>query len=363
METESLTAPPKSPPAEPSGEPVVRIEGLVKRYQEGGPPVVADFDLDLARGEIAALLGPSGCGKTTLLRLIAGFDLPDDGRIVVAGREVNGPRRFVPPERRNLGFVFQDYALFPHLDVLHNVAFGLGGLRRRDRLERARATLDLVGLTIFSRRYPHQLSGGQQQRVALARALAPEPDVMLLDEPFSNLDAAQRGATREEVRRILERTGATTLLVTHDQEEAMSFADRIAIMRAGRLEQVGPPEEAYLRPRTPFVASFLGTTNLIRGRGLGAVAETPLGELALVRPAEGPLMLSVRPENLHFDRRIGTPVEVLHRAFKGHDLTFRCRLLGDGDDEVTVQTGPGCDVQVGERVQICVDGPVVALEG
>jgi iron(III) transport system ATP-binding protein len=364
METESLIVPPSPPPVEPSGEPVVRIEGLVKRYQVGGPPVVADFDLDLARGEIAALLGPSGCGKTTLLRLIAGFDVPDAGRIVVAGREVSGPHRFVPPERRKLGFVFQDYALFPHLDVLHNVAFGLTGLRRRDRLTRARETLDLVGLTIFSRRFPHQLSGGQQQRVSLARALAPEPYVMLLDEPFSNLDAAQRGATREEVRRILARTGATTLLVTHDQEEAMSFADRIAIMRAGRLEQVGPPEEANLRPRTPFVASFLGTTNLIRGRGRGASAETSLGDLPLLRPAEGQLLLSVRPENLLFDHHRGTPVEVVHRAFKGHDLTYRCRLIDDdsGDEMVTVQTGPGCEVRVGERVRVRVEGEVVALE-
>ena len=358
-----IPEPSEAQPPAASAEPAVRIEALVKRYQVGGLPVVADFDLVLDRGEIAALLGPSGCGKTTLLRLIAGFDVPDEGRIVVAGREVSGPQRFVAPERRKIGFVFQDYALFPHLDVVHNVAFGLSGVGRKVRLERAREVLDLVGLTVFNSRFPHQLSGGQQQRVALARALAPEPDVMLLDEPFSNLDAAQRGATREEVRRILKRTGATTLLVTHDQEEAMGFAERLAVMRAGRLEQVAPPEEVYLRPRTAFVASFLGTTNLVRGRGSGAVAATDLGELPLTHRAEGQLLLSVRPESCVFDDHVGVPVEVTYRAFKGHDLTFRCRLLGkDGGESLIVQTGPECPMQVGERTRLRVRGGAVPLE-
>ena len=355
--------PPNIAPSRATTDQALRLEGVTKRFLPSGPPVVASFDLDAPRGEITALLGPSGCGKTTLLRLIAGFDVPDEGTVTIGNTVVSGDGRFVPPERRHIGFVFQDYALFPHLDVLHNVAFGLSGLPQASRKRRAAEVLDLVGLTIFSRRYPHQLSGGQQQRVALARALAPAPDVILLDEAFSNLDAAQRGATRDEVRRILTGSGTTTLLVTHDQEEAMSFADRMAIMRAGRLEQVGVPEEAYLRPRTAFVANFLGTTNLVHGHARGPIAETELGELPLAQAAEGPVLLSVRPEDLVFDPRAGLPVEIVSRAFKGHDLTFRCCLLDNPEgDMFTVQTGPDCSLQVGGSSRLRVKGLAVALE-
>jgi iron(III) transport system ATP-binding protein len=266
----------------------VELRALTKRYSQPAHLAVEDLTLDVASGEILCLLGPSGCGKTTLLRLIAGFETPDEGAVRIAGAEVAGPSTWVPPDRRRIGFVFQDYALFPHLTVLQNVAFGLRGADRADRERRAAEVLDLVGLTIFSGRYPHQLSGGQQQRVALARALAPQPAVILLDEPFSNLDAALRGATRDEVRQILKRTGTTTVLVTHDQEEALTFADRLAVMRAGRLEQEGAPETVYARPRTAFVATFLGRTNLLRGEGLGHVARTALGDLSLSRAGAGP---------------------------------------------------------------------------
>ncbi len=343
---------------------VVRLEGLSKAYGDLGNPAVEDFSLSVHRGEIIALLGPSGCGKTTLLRTIAGFESPDGGRIVIAGREVASARRGLQPERRKIGFVFQDYALFPHLDVTQNVAFGLSRLPRRARAERTQEVLDLVGLKIFSRRYPHQLSGGQQQRVALARALAPEPAVILLDEPFSNLDAALRGSTREEVRRILKRSGATTIFVTHDQEEAMTFADRIAVMRMGHLEQVGLPETVYLRPRTAFVASFLGTTNLIRGVGRGGVAETLLGPLPVTQPSEGGVLLSLRPEDLAFDDRHGVAVRVESRDFKGHDLTYGCRSLGGEAQQLfIVQTGPNCPVQVGDETYLMSTGPAVPLAG
>ncbi|MDZ7704785.1 MAG: ABC transporter ATP-binding protein [Trueperaceae bacterium] len=238
------TTPHEQPAPEGNATPevVVRLEHITKTYQDPKHPAVANLDLSLYKGEMLAMLGPSGCGKTTLLRLIAGFETADAGRIVIAGREVTGPRVNLDPEKRNVGFVFQDYALFPHLDVLHNVMFGLRGMSRRTRLKRAKEVIEVVGLNIFSRRYPHQLSGGQQQRVALARALAPEPDLILLDEPFSNLDAALRGSTRTEVRRILKRTGTTALLVTHDQEEALTFADRLAVMRMGALGQLGAPD-------------------------------------------------------------------------------------------------------------------------
>ena len=349
---------------------VVRTEDLTKAYPsargEGAVPALDGFSIEVRRGEILALVGPSGCGKTTLLRLIAGFEVPDRGIVDVAGRRVSGPSCFVRPEARRIGFVFQDYALFPHLDVLHNVAFGLTGRSKAQRLARAREVLDLVGLTIFASRFPSQLSGGQQQRVALARALAPEPDVILLDEPFSNLDAALRGSTRQEVRRILKRTGTTGILVTHDQEEAMTFADRLAVIRAGRLEQMGAPEQAYLRPRSAFVASFLGTTHLIRGQADGATADTPLGIVPLAEPAEGGVLLSIRPETLRFDPHRGAPVTVTSRAFKGHDLTYRCALVEETETgratTFVVQTGPDCPVQVGDVTHLRVDGAATALE-
>jgi iron(III) transport system ATP-binding protein len=342
---------------------VVEVRGITRRYPRTEHAAVDDLDLDVAQGEILCLLGPSGCGKTTLLRLIAGFEMPDAGRVRIAGTTVADADTWIEPERRRIGFVFQDYALFPHLTVRQNVAFGLRQGSKASRLKQADAVLDLVGLTIFAARYPHQLSGGQQQRVALARALAPAPAVILLDEPFSNLDAALRGSTRDEVRHILKRTGTTAILVTHDQEEAMTFADRIAVMRSGRLEQIGTPEGVYQRPATAFVASFLGRTNLVRGEGHGGTAHTPLGELALARPAHGQVLLSVRPEALGFSTNgTGTPVRVMQREFKGHDLTYTCQLADGERLKLVVQTGPGCPVCVGDVVPVVICGAAVPLE-
>jgi len=342
--------------------PVVAVHNLTKRYRQPAHLAVESLTLDVDMGEIVCLLGPSGCGKTTLLRLIAGFEIPDSGSVRIAGAEVAGEAEWVPPERRRIGFVFQDYALFPHLSVLQNVAFGLRGAKRPVRERRAAEVLDLVGLTIFASRYPHQLSGGQQQRVALARALAPQPAVILLDEPFSNLDAALRGSTRDEVRAILKRTGTTAILVTHDQEEAMGFADRLAVMRAGRLEQHGPPEEVYTQPHTAFVASFLGRTNLIRGEGLGATVRTALGDVPLVRSTRGQVVVSLRPEALAFrPGGHGAAVRVLQREFKGHDLTYTCQLLQGEGLRLMVQTGPECQIRVGDTVPLAVQGAAVPL--
>ena len=259
---------------------MLEVGGLTKRF--GSVVALEGFSLGVAAGETVALLGPSGCGKTTVLRIVAGLERPDAGRVFLAGRDATD----WPPERRGVGLVFQSYALFPHLSVGANVAYGLR-FRGGDRRSRVRDLLALVGLSGYERRKPHQLSAGQQQRVALARALAPEPRVLLLDEPLSALDAALRKDLRGELRALLERLGMTALYVTHDQEEALALADRVAVMREGRLDQVAPPEELYAKPRTPFVASFLGRANLWPGRVVSVNGDRAVVEVAGERiPAE-----------------------------------------------------------------------------
>ena len=336
-------------------------------------PVVNGLSFSVAEGERFALLGPSGCGKTTALRLAAGFERPDSGRVTLDGRAlVDEGGTWVPPESRGIGFVFQDYALFPHLNVRDNVRFGLRGLARKDRAGRVDEVLKLVDLTPFAGRMPHQLSGGQQQRVALARAIAPRPRLVLLDEPFSNLDALLRQEMRENVRDLLAEQGMTAVLVTHDQEEAFTFADRVAVMQGGRIEQVGTPEGLYHRPRTLFVAQFLGQTNLVLVGAEGHQAESPFGPLALHRAASGPVLVSLRPEHLGLVRKHGedaagggSPGVVTARHFRGHDITYRVRLddsaLGGGID-CLVHTDNRAPVEVGAAVAVRALEPAVVLD-
>jgi ABC-type Fe3+/spermidine/putrescine transport system ATPase subunit len=249
-----------------SAVPRLELSNLHKSL--GGNPVVQDLHLSIAAGESVVLLGPSGCGKTTTLRMVAGFLQPDSGRIIVDGRIVSGEGVTVPTERRRLGMVFQNYAVWPHKTVFDNVAYGLVVARRarREIADRVRVALDTVQLSGYEKRFPGELSGGQQQRVALARAIVTEPSLLLLDEPLSNLDAALRQEMRFELKALHRKTGMTTLYVTHDQEEALVLADRIAVLKQGRIEQLGTPEDIYQRPRTAFVAHFVGGTNLLHGK-------------------------------------------------------------------------------------------------
>jgi len=293
----------------------LRLEGLRKRF--GEVEVLRGVSLEVRKGEFFTLLGPSGCGKTTLLRLVGGFEVPDAGRVVLSGRDITG----LPAHLRPVNTVFQNYALFPHLTVYENVAFGLRSRRFPEGEVRARVeyALGLLRLESLVHRYPHQLSGGQKQRVALARALVNEPEVLLLDEPMSALDAKLRAEVQVELRNLQRRLGATFILVTHDQEEAMAVSDRIGVMEAGTLLQVGTPEEVYERPRTRFVAEFLGVANLIPARRKDGGVETPYGFFPLRPPWEEGL-LALRPERVevHLEPVPGSrPAQVRQVVYRG----------------------------------------------
>ena len=304
----------------------VRLSGLSKSF--GRLEAVREVSLEIERGELLAVLGPSGCGKTTLLRLIAGFEAPDGGSVAVGDEEVAGPGCFVPPDRRRVGMVFQDYALFPHLSVESNVGFGLTSRPREEREALTRRTLELVGLQHRAASHPHELSGGERQRVALARALAPEPELVLLDEPFSSLDATLRAGLRREVELILRDAEATALLVTHDQEEALSLADRLAVMRDGGIVQVGPPVEVYGNPASRWAAQFVGEVNVLSGMAEGGAVETEVGAFDLRAPASGSVHVAVRPEQLELTAAHSANAEVVAREFRGHDVLYRLRHEG-----------------------------------
>ncbi|MFN0155772.1 MAG: ABC transporter ATP-binding protein [Gaiella sp.] len=302
----------------------IRLDGVTKRF--GSVTAVAGASLCVDRGEVVALLGPSGCGKTTMLRLIAGFEEPDSGVVELGRTPVAGAGSWVPPERRKVGMVFQDYALFPHLTVAENVGFGL---QRRDRGGRVPTLLALVGLCGLGSRYPHELSGGQQQRVALARALAPAPDVVLLDEPWSNIDPTLRESLRTEVTGILRPLGVTVVLVTHDREEAFSLADRIALVREGTVVQEGTPEELYFAPASRWAAEFVGSANVLAGEVEGNLVHTVVGSFpANGASGSGAVEVLVRPELLELRPDQSGAAEVVGREFRGHDVFYRVRLGG-----------------------------------
>ncbi len=334
---------------------MIRLEGVTKRF--GDVVAVDRTSLCVERGEVVALLGPSGCGKTTLLRLIAGFERLDAGTVAVAGRAVADGRTWVPPEQRRIGMVFQDYALFPHLTVAENIGFGLA---RGARSARARALLTVVGLEGLGARYPHQLSGGQQQRVALARALAPSPDLVLLDEPWSNVDPNLRETLRAEVTEIVRPLGVTVVLVTHDREEAFSLADRIALMREGTVVQEGTSEQLYFAPASRWAAEFVGAGNVLAGNVVNGLVETPIGSFpANGSTGNGRANVLVRPELLELEPDPTGSAEVVAREFRGHDVFYRVRVNGV---ELVSQRPSTEVVPLGSRVSIRLhDGRIPVL--
>jgi len=335
----------------------IRIDRVTKRY---GEVVAVDAaELEVGSGEIVALLGPSGCGKTTLLRTIAGFERPDAGSVEIDGRPVAGGGAWVPPEARRVGMVFQDYALFPHLTVADNVGFGLARDERGRRVPALLAVVDLCGL---GARYPHELSGGQQQRVALARALAPSPGIVLLDEPWSNVDPQLRAELRQEVSSVLRPLGLTAILVTHDREEAFSFADRVALMRDGAIVQVGTPEELYFSPASRWAAEFVGACNVLQGTVDDAGVHTPMGVFPAngASGASGAVEVLVRPELVSLEPDPDGRGEVVAREFRGHDVFYR--VLLDGVEVVSHRPSNEI-VPLGARVSLTLhDGRVAVLQ-
>jgi spermidine/putrescine transport system ATP-binding protein len=323
----------------------VALRGVTKAF--GGRRAVDDISLDIRRGEFFSLLGPSGCGKTTLMRMIAGFEFPDSGTVELGGRDMAG----VPPHKRDVNMVFQNYALFPHLSVADNVAFGLKIAKMDDIAGRVGRALAMVNLTGYEKREPLTLSGGEQQRVALARAIVTGPRVLLLDEPLGALDLKLRKGLQEELRRLQRALGMTFVFVTHDQEEALAMSDRIAVMNAGRVEQVGSPVEIYERPATRFAAEFVGAGNFFEGTGDGTTVRTKDG-LAVPAVATGPVTLLVRPEKMRVNGGSGIPARVEEILYQGSSTSI---ILRAGDRRILVEDandGALEHVRVGETTTV-----------
>lgn len=369
---------------------ILHLEDITKQYAPNMPPAVDNITLTLCQGDLLGLLGPSGCGKTTLLRIVAGFERPQLGTVVLAGRPVASPRVWVPPEQRDTGMVFQDYALFPHLTVTENVAFGLkkrrGGNSGIPAKKSTAEAIALVGLSGLEKRYPHELSGGQQQRVALARALAPRPALILLDEPLSNLDVQVRLRLRQEVRAILKQVGTSAIFVTHDREEALSISDQVGVIRSGRLEQLGKPEEIYAYPASRFVAEFVTQANFLPARRRGQVWETEVGTFEIAGIGNGkaginlstesyPRLLSnpqvhsegipdsgelmVREENVILKPDDNAPVVIRDRHFLGRE--YRYCLQTPSGKELHARTTLNTQLPIGARVKLSLANSSVQI--
>ena len=336
-------------------DPVLEARGVIKTYPGGDVPSIRDVDLTVEADEIVALVGESGSGKTTLLRLVAGLEVPDAGAIEIDGRAVAGPGGWVPPERRGVGMVFQSFALFPHMTVADNVAFGLHERDRDEGRRRAEAMLERVGLGGLGARYPHQLSGGQRQRAALARSLAPEPRLLLLDEPFSNLDEPLKAELREELAGTLRDSGVPALLVVHDPEDVFALADRVGVMREGRILQTGTPEELYERPAHLHVARFFGELTLLPARREGGEWKTPLGRASAV-DVEPPAVALIRPEQVRVSREPDGGAAAVVREVRAQAGRLRDTLSLDageaGGTMITAFVESDRSLERGDRVRV-----------
>lgn len=324
----------------------IRARSLTKHY--GDAVALDDFSLDVWAGGILTLVGPSGCGKTTALRVIAGFETPETGTVDIHGRQVVGPSTLVPPDKRRVGMVFQDYALFPHMTVARNVGYGV--LKDPDSRRKVRDAIEMVGLAGLEDRLPNELSGGQQQRVALARALAPNPEVILLDEPFSNLDAALRERVRRDLRSILAEAGTTAVFVTHDQEEALAMSDMVAVMQRGRVIQASTPHELYQSPTDAWVGGFLGDADFIPGHAANGRVDTPFGTFASEH--SGKVVVMVRPEDITVVPDEDGDAVVVDREFFGHDQLVTVCL--PGGTQLRSRSGPSPIVKPSDRVWVKV---------
>lgn len=331
---------------------MIDVQDLTVAY--GDTIAVETFSLTVPASSLVAIVGPSGCGKTTALRAIAGFERPAAGTVTIRDRVVFDGAIDVPPEKRRVGMVFQEFALFPHITVAENVGYGVHGA---DRVERVASTLDLVGLGGYGSRFPHELSGGEQQRVALARALAPEPDVVLLDEPFSSLDAPQRERMRRELKRIIRATGVTALFVTHDQAEALAIADHIAIMRDGTVVQAGAPDDVYASPRSPWIGTFLGDATIFEGVVAGGAIDTSVGRIRTDVADGTSVSVLVRPEWVVPSIDLSGDCTVVDREFYGHDQ--RVSVAVPGGETVDALVGGRQSIRVGDRVSVAVSDAIV----
>lgn len=333
-----------------SGTPALSISAVSRRF--GDVQALANVSLSIARGEIACLVGQSGCGKSTLLRTIAGVENIDDGKIVIGNTLVTAPGVFVEPEDRNVGFMFQDYALFPHLTARQNILFGLRGLARSQANARADETIERIGIGALADRYPHMLSGGEQQRVALARALAPQPHVLLMDEPFSNLDRRLRDTVRQETVSLLRALGTTAIIVTHDPEEALSLGDTVVLMHKGKVIETGSGDAIYSFPQTAYAAEFFSRVNRIPARRSGDWLDTPVGRFPAPCGSSGAVLVYVRPQSVTLDE-VGVAARVTGRTLLGE--IEEVSLAVDGlDVPLVMRTSARCRLDVGNMVQVRV---------
>ncbi|QFS50319.1 ABC transporter ATP-binding protein [Nostoc sphaeroides] len=332
---------------------ILRLENVTLKFAQMNAPVVAGVSLTLAPGDVLGLLGPSGCGKTTLLRIIAGFESPQTGTVEIAGQLVAGDGHWIPPEQRNFGMLFQDYALFPHLTIAENIAFGLRQLKKSDRRQEVAELLTLVRLPGIEKRYPHELSGGQQQRVALARALAPQPKLLLLDEPLSNLDLQVRLKLREEVLGILKNKGISGIFVTHDQQEALAIADQLAVMRQGKFEQIDTPEAVYTQPASRFVAEFVTQANFLPAQLQGNCWATEIGCFAVeskIFQDKGDLM--IREEDIILHPASDGAMKIETRFFLGHE--YRYSLYTPSGKKLYARTPASTALPIGTQVNLSI---------